>query len=84
VLDNQRDVYALLAGSGVSTLILRGQDDNIRTAAQFDELRRALPRAVVHDIAGLVHPLMLTHPELVAPLITALLDGAGNASASDR
>ena len=50
-------------------------DDRIFTAAQLGTLRRLLGRAAVLEFPDMGHPLMLTHPEAVAPPVVDFLAG---------
>jgi hypothetical protein len=36
-----------------------------------------LPRTRFEELPGMGHPMMLTHPQSVAPLVAAFLDGGG-------
>ena len=75
-LGDQSACYRALNESGLPSLVLRGLEDRIFTAGQLDTMRRLLPTAAVRACPGMGHPLMLTHPEIVAPLITGFLDQA--------
>lgn len=77
-LADQSDCYRDLHTSGQPVLILRGLEDKIFGGDQLDALAKLLPRAEVHGCHGMGHPLMLTHPEIVAPLITGFLDKTRN------
>lgn len=73
-LGDQSDSYRDLHASGQPVQILRGLDDKIFSGDQLDALARLLPRAEVHGCPGMGHPLMLTHPDVIAPLIIGFLD----------
>ncbi len=72
-LGDQRDCYELLDAQGHQTLILRGTDDEIFSAAQLATIGRLVPRAQVAEVPKLGHSMMMTHPQEVAPLITEYL-----------
>lgn len=76
-LGSQRSVYASLATTGIPVMTLRGSEDLIFSTDHFRELRRLLPGAVHREFPCLGHPLLLTHPEVVAPVIRAFLAGTG-------
>jgi pimeloyl-ACP methyl ester carboxylesterase len=73
-LGDQSDGYERLRGLGTGILVLRGLDDSIFTADQLDRLKGILPEAQVHQLEGMGHPLMLTHPEIVSSLVIDFLD----------
>jgi len=75
-LGDQSDSYRALYESGHPTLILRGMEDRVFSAIQLETMQTLLPLATVRACPGVGHPLMLTHPEIVAPLITGFLDQA--------
>ena len=76
-LGNQADCYTALAGTGHPVLVLRGAEDAIFTRAQFDAITGILPRTRFEELPGMGHPMMLTHPQSVAPLVAAFLNGGG-------
>lgn len=73
-LGNQRDCYELLQGQPHATLILRGSEDEVFSAAQLTDIERMVPRAEVAVLPSLGHSMMLTDPQHVAPLITRFLN----------
>jgi pimeloyl-ACP methyl ester carboxylesterase len=72
-LGDQRDCYISLQAQCHPTLILRGSEDEVFPAVQLETLKHLIPRATVEVVPGLGHPMMLTHPKQVAPLITQYL-----------
>ena len=80
-LGNQAAAYRQLAASRLPTLLLRGGDDVIFDAAQLAEICTLLPHARVQEFAGMGHPMMLTHPEAVGPVIVEFVS---NTSTDDH
>ena len=76
-LGDQADAYAALRACGLPTLVLRGDEDPICSAAQIDRLRGWLPEASVEILEGTGHAFMLAEPERVAPQILTFLAAHG-------
>lgn len=72
-LGDQADGYAALRACGLPTLVLRGDEDPICSAAQIERLRGWLPEASVEILDGTGHAFMLAEPERVAPRVLAFL-----------
>jgi pimeloyl-ACP methyl ester carboxylesterase len=74
-LGNQSDVYAALGRLRNPVCLLRGSDDNIVTASQFDAIGRLMPKARRSTLDGTAHAMILTHPERVATEVIRFFDG---------
>jgi pimeloyl-ACP methyl ester carboxylesterase len=68
-LGDQSECYRALARHTHPILVLRGADDGIVTPRQIDVILDLAPRAVFRELGGTAHAFLLTHPEMVAPLI---------------
>ncbi|MEO1035349.1 MAG: alpha/beta fold hydrolase [Pseudomonadota bacterium] len=68
-LGDQSDCYRALASRGNRLLLLRGDEDNIVTADQLHRVRDLTTRADTRELAGTGHAVMLTHPEIIAPVL---------------
>ncbi len=66
-LGDQADVYRGLAETSNPVLLVRGADDDIVPASQFDALAALHPGARTLTIANTAHAMLLTHPEAVLP-----------------
>ena len=73
-LGNQRDCYEALQSQPHAVLVLRGTDDLIFIAEQMRELKALLPRAEYCEMRDMSHPLMLTHPEEIGPVVADFLN----------
>ena len=73
-LGNQRDCYEALQSQPHAVLVLRGTDDLIFIAEQMRELKALLPRAEYCEMRDMSHPLMLTHPEEIGPVVVDFLN----------
>jgi len=72
-LGNQQDIYVQLNRLNKPVLCIRGTKDKILTKLQMDRIMKLMPCASVQEIPDTGHPLLLTHPELVAPYLLQFL-----------
>ena len=66
-LGDQSDCYEALNALQNPVLMIRGTQDRILKAEQMQSILQLLPRAKFQEISNTGHPLLLTHPEMVAP-----------------
>ena len=74
-LDDQSAVYRDLALVPNPVLLVRGANDDIVPAGQFDTLTALHPAANALVVPGTAHAMLLTHPEAVLPPILDFLSG---------
>lgn len=70
-----RDVWPLLGRITAPTLIVRGEWSPIMPAETAEQMRAAIPRASVVELAGAHHHVTLDQPAAFAASVTAFLDG---------
>lgn len=75
-LADQSETYRQLAATEKRVLLLRGAEDTILSCAQFATLSSLLGRAEAVTIPDTAHAMVLSHPEQVAPHVTAFLGNA--------
>ncbi len=80
-LGDQRHCYRELNRQRHDAMLLRGDEDLVSTASQFEDLRALLPRAKVIEIARAPHAFVLTDPDKLAPHILDFF-GRGDAAAA--
>ena len=73
------DHRALLAQTGVPTLIVCGREDRVTPPAASEELQRLLPHAQLHWIENAGHQTPLEQPAQLAQLLLALARAATQA-----
>ena len=74
-LDDQSTVYRDLALAPNPVLLVRGANDDIVPAGQFDTLTALHPAADALVVPGTAHAMLLTHPEAVLPPVLDFLSG---------
>ena len=79
-LRDQSAVYERLGAVDNRVLLLRGADDVILGAGQFETMRSLVADARSETIADTAHAMVLTHPEKVAPHVLEFLGGTRQAS----
>jgi pimeloyl-ACP methyl ester carboxylesterase len=72
-LGDQRDCYRALAELPHEILLLRGSHDDILPAEQLEVVRELLPKAGYAEIPETPHSFILSHPEVVAPVLIDFL-----------
>jgi len=75
-LDNQCAVYRDLDAHDHPVFILRGEDDQIVTRKQIQQIRSHLPDARFRQVENTAHAFLLTNPETLAPIIIGTLENA--------
>ncbi len=80
-LGDQADVYRDLARTANRVLLIRGANDDIVPAGQFDTLAALHPGARALTVADTAHAMLLTHPDAVLP---AVLDFLSDRSSGRR
>ena len=68
-LGDQSDCYRALAPHKHRLLLLRGDEDTIVSADQLHRVRDLTRRAATRELRGTGHAVMLTHPEIIAPVL---------------
>jgi pimeloyl-ACP methyl ester carboxylesterase len=84
-LDDQSENYRGLGALGPSVLLIRGELDTVLPAPQLAALHALLPGATRRELPGLSHAMLLTHPEVLGPIIADFLtEGEGGATSHSR
>ncbi len=72
-LGNQASVYSALQDIETPVLFVRGDDDTIVTDGAFRDILQTVTRADVARLEDTAHAMLLTHPEIVAPVVVPYL-----------